>query len=110
MRQAELYVWTAADAEGNWEVAAASPVPYREGVNQVPRELTLRELSGIRQEFVDAGAEAIDVSTGQVASAEQPVFGRSYQTPYAHLYDPSWTLHAAADQDYDGPGAPWPLS
>ena len=26
----------------------------------------------------------------------------------AHLYDPQWTLHAAADQDYDGPGAEWP--
>jgi anthraniloyl-CoA monooxygenase len=26
-----------------------------------------------------------------------------------HLYDPHWTLHAAADQDYTGPGAPWPL-
>ncbi len=25
-----------------------------------------------------------------------------------HLYDPSWTLHAAVEQDYDGPGAPWP--
>ncbi|MEU2563318.1 bifunctional salicylyl-CoA 5-hydroxylase/oxidoreductase [Streptomyces longispororuber] len=26
-----------------------------------------------------------------------------------HLYDPHWTLHAAAEQDYAGPGAPWPL-
>jgi anthraniloyl-CoA monooxygenase len=26
----------------------------------------------------------------------------------AHLYDPNWTLHAAVEQDYDGPGAPWP--
>jgi anthraniloyl-CoA monooxygenase len=26
----------------------------------------------------------------------------------AHLYDPNWTLHAAVDQDYDGPGAVWP--
>jgi anthraniloyl-CoA monooxygenase len=25
-----------------------------------------------------------------------------------HLYDPSWTLHAALEQDYAGPGAPWP--
>ena len=23
----------------------------------------------------------------------------------AHLYDPNWTLHAAAEQDYAGPGA-----
>src|SRR4029450_5670941 len=27
----------------------------------------------------------------------------------AHLYDPNWTLHAAAEQDYAGDGADWPL-
>jgi anthraniloyl-CoA monooxygenase len=26
-----------------------------------------------------------------------------------HLYDPAWTLHAAAEQDYEGPGAQWPV-
>ena len=26
----------------------------------------------------------------------------------AHLYDPNWTLHAAAEQDYAGPGVVWP--
>ena len=26
-----------------------------------------------------------------------------------HLYDPQWTLHAAAEQDYRGPGATWPV-
>ncbi|MDQ0993602.1 bifunctional salicylyl-CoA 5-hydroxylase/oxidoreductase [Streptomyces sp. V3I7] len=25
-----------------------------------------------------------------------------------HLYDPHWTLHAAAEQGYDGPGVTWP--
>ena len=25
-----------------------------------------------------------------------------------HLYDPQWTLHAAAEQDYAGPAAEWP--
>ncbi|WTF04105.1 bifunctional salicylyl-CoA 5-hydroxylase/oxidoreductase [Streptomyces sp. NBC_01613] len=25
-----------------------------------------------------------------------------------HLYDPHWTLHAAAEQDYAGPGVAWP--
>jgi anthraniloyl-CoA monooxygenase len=25
-----------------------------------------------------------------------------------HLYDPQWTLHAAAEQEYAGPGASWP--
>jgi anthraniloyl-CoA monooxygenase len=228
---------------GNWEVVAPSPLPYRAGVNQIPRELTLDDLAQIRGEFVDAarrgidagfdllelhcahgyllssfispvsnqrtdsyggslagrlrfplevfdamrdvwpedrpmtvrisatdwveggvdvddaveiaeafaaaGADAIDVSTGQVTPEEQPAFGRSYQTPFAdairnrtglatiavgvissyddvnsiilagradlcalgraHLYEPSWTLHAAVEQDYDGPGARWPM-
>ncbi|PPK93795.1 anthraniloyl-CoA monooxygenase [Kineococcus xinjiangensis] len=26
-----------------------------------------------------------------------------------HLYDPQWTLHAAAEQEYAGPGAQWPV-
>ena len=26
----------------------------------------------------------------------------------SHLYDPQWTLHAAAEQGYAGPGAKWP--
>ncbi len=26
-----------------------------------------------------------------------------------HLYDPQWTLHAAAQQEYAGPGADWPV-
>lgn len=227
---------------GNWEVVAPSPLPYREGVNQVPREITRAEMDDIREQFVagarradaagfdvieihcahgyllssfispltnkrtdeyggdlagrmrypleviaavrevwpahkpltvrisatdwadggieaddavavaqmlkDAGVTAVDVSTGQVVSEEKPAFGRSYQTPFAdairnrvdiptiavgvissyddvnslilagradlcalgrvHLYDPNWTLHAAVEQDYDGPGAVWP--
>jgi anthraniloyl-CoA monooxygenase len=229
--------------EGNWPVVAASPVPYKPGVNQVPIELdrdgmdlireqfvaatrrgaeagfdllelhcahgyllsgflspitnrrtdeyggsvearlryplevfaamrevwpadrpmtvrisatdwvedgqTLEDAVAVAEAFAAAGAAAIDVSTGQVTSAERPAFGRSYQTPFAdairnrvrvptiavgvissyddvnsillagradlcalgrvHLYDPSWTLHAAVEQDYDGPGAVWPL-
>jgi len=229
--------------DGNWELIAPSPLPYRAGLNQVPREMTHADLERIKGEFVlaaqhaaeagfdllelhcahgyllssfvspltnqrtdeyggslqarlryplevfaavreawpaerpmtvrisatdwveggidvddavviaqafaDAGADAIDVSTGQVTPDEAPAFGRSYQTPFAdairnrvgiatiavgiisswddvnslvlagradlcavgrsHLYDPSWTLHAAVEQDYDGPGAVWPL-
>jgi anthraniloyl-CoA monooxygenase len=228
--------------EGNWEVVAPSALPYKQGVNQVPRELAHADLEEIKQQFADAarhagdagfdllelhcahgyllssfispvtnrrtdhyggdlagrlryplevfgamrqvwprhkpmtvrisatdwvedgitgedavaiarafadaGAAAIDVSTGQVTPEEKPAFGRSYQTPYAdkirnqvgiptiavgvissyddvnsiilagradlcalgraHLYDPSWTLHAAVEQDYAGPGAIWP--
>ncbi len=228
---------------GNWPLVAASPLSYRPGVNQIPRELDRAGLADIREQFADAarravrsgfdllelhcahgyllsgflspltnrrtdayggspenrlrfplevfdtvrdiwpgdrpmtvrisatdwaeggttaedavamarafvahGADAIDVSTGQVVAEERPEYGRSYQTPYAdrirntlgvpvisvgaisswddvnslllagradlcalarpHLYDPHWTLHAAAEQDYTGPGAPWPL-
>jgi anthraniloyl-CoA monooxygenase len=228
---------------GNWPVSAASPLPYRPGVNQVPHALDRTGLAEIRQQFAAAarraarsgfdllelhcahgyllsgflspltnrrhdayggslenrlrfplevfdavrehwpedrpmtvrisatdwadggttaedavavarafaahGADAIDVSTGQVVADERPEYGRSYQTPYAdrirgeahipviavgaisswddvnsillagradlcalarpHLYDPHWTLHAAADQNYTGDGAPWPL-
>ena len=228
--------------QDNWPVVAPSPLPYREGVNQVPAELTVADMDRIREEFVrstemglragfdllelhcahgylmssfispitnqrtddyggslanrlryplevfdamraawpagrpmtvrisatdwvdggidaddaveiarafrEHGADAIDVSTGQVTPAEKPAFGRSYQTPYAdrirnqvgiptiavgvissyddvssivlagradlcavgraHLYDPHWTLHAAAEQDYRGPAAEWP--
>ncbi|WP_328968090.1 oxidoreductase [Streptomyces sp. NBC_00239] len=227
---------------GNWPLVAASPLPYRHGVNQVPRELSVEELPLIREQFMAAarraadcgfdllelhcahgyllsgflspltnrrtdayggalanrlrfplevfdavrevwpqdrpmtvrisatdwmrggtdaadavaiarafaehGADAIDVSTGQVVADERPEYGRSYQTPYAdrvrnavgvpviavgaisswddvnslllagradlcavgrpHLYDPHWTLHAAAEQEYAGLGAPWP--
>jgi anthraniloyl-CoA monooxygenase len=102
----------------------------------------------IARSFAAHGADAIDVSTGQVVADERPEFGRSYQTPFAdrirhttgipviavgaisswddvnslilagrtdlcalarpHLYDPHWTLHAAAEQGYTGPGATWP--
>jgi anthraniloyl-CoA monooxygenase len=93
------------------------------------------------------GCDVVDVSSGQVSPAEQPAFGRSFQTPFAdrirnevgiptiavgaiasyddvntivlagradmcalarpHLYDPHWTLHAAAEQDYTGEGVRW---
>ena len=111
--------------------------------------ITIEETMQVAAAFEQAGAAAIDVSTGQVTSSEQPEFGRSYQTPYAdrirnrtnihtiavgvissyddvnsillagradlcalgrvHLYEPNWTLHAAVEQDYDGPGVTWPL-
>ena len=113
-----------------------------------PGGITGEDAVLIAQAFKDAGAAAIDVSSGQVTPDERPAFGRSYQTPFAdairnrvdiatiavgiisswddvnslvlagradlcavgraHLYDPNWTLHAAIEQDYDGPGAVWP--
>ncbi|MBB5939927.1 oxidoreductase [Streptomyces zagrosensis] len=110
---------------------------------------TADDAVAIAAAFAAHGADAIDVSTGQVVAHETPEVGRSYQTPFAdrirnelglpviavgaisswddvnslllagradlcalarpHLYDPHWTLHAAAEQGYSGPGAPWPV-
>ncbi|GGX07179.1 salicylyl-CoA 5-hydroxylase [Streptomyces lomondensis] len=109
---------------------------------------TAEDAVEIARAFAAHGADAIDVSTGQVVADERPEYGRSYQTPFAdrirhatgipviavgaisswddvnslilagrtdlcalarpHLYDPHWTLHAAAEQAYTGPGAVWP--
>jgi anthraniloyl-CoA monooxygenase len=109
---------------------------------------TAEDAVEIARAFAAHGADAIDVSTGQVVEDERPEFGRSYQTPFAdrirhetgvpviavgaisswddvnslilagrtdlcalarpHLYDPHWTLHAAAEQGYEGPGVAWP--
>ncbi|MFE0174107.1 bifunctional salicylyl-CoA 5-hydroxylase/oxidoreductase [Streptomyces sp. NPDC059002] len=110
---------------------------------------TADDAVAIARAFAAHGADALDVSTGQVVSDERPAYGRSYQTPYAdrirnetglpvitvgaisswddvnslilagradlcalarpHLYDPHWTLHAAAEQGYAGPGVSWPV-
>jgi anthraniloyl-CoA monooxygenase len=119
----------------------------------VPDGNTEHDAVEIARAFIEHGAAAIDVSSGQVAKEEKPAFGRSYQTPFAdrirhevaapagakviavgaissyddvnsillagradlcalgrtHLYNPQWTLHAGAEQEYQGPGADWPL-
>ncbi len=109
---------------------------------------TAEDAVAVARAFAAHGADALDVSTGQVVPDEQPAYGRSYQTPFAdlirheagvpviavgaisswddvnslilagrtdlcalarpHLYDPHWTLHAAAEQGYEGTPAPWP--
>ncbi|MFJ9821886.1 bifunctional salicylyl-CoA 5-hydroxylase/oxidoreductase [Streptomyces sp. NPDC101151] len=43
------------------------------------------DVVGLCRALADAGADAIDVSTGEVVAHEQPRYGRSYQTPYADL-------------------------
>ncbi|MFD5831094.1 bifunctional salicylyl-CoA 5-hydroxylase/oxidoreductase [Lentzea sp. NPDC060358] len=109
---------------------------------------TEHDAVAIARAFVAHGADAIDVSTGQVTASERPAYGRSYQTPYAdrirhevpgaaviavgaiasyddvnsillagradlcalgrtHLYDPHWTLHAAAEQGVED--VEWPV-
>ncbi|WP_424211307.1 bifunctional salicylyl-CoA 5-hydroxylase/oxidoreductase [Streptomyces sp. BI20] len=128
---------------------ADRPVTVRiSATDWAPGGTTPEDAIGIAEAFRAHGADAVDVSTGQVVAEEEPEFGRSYQTPHAarirartgipviavgaisswddvnslllagradlcalgrpHLYDPHWTLHAAAEQDYRGPGAPWP--
>lgn len=47
--------------------------------------LTEADAVHIARALASAGADAIDVSTGEVVSHERPPFGRSYQTPYADL-------------------------
>ncbi len=128
---------------------AGKPMTVRiSATDWVPGGTTGADAIEIARAFAALGADAIDVSTGQVTPEEQPAFGRSYQTPYAdairnrtglatiavgvisshddvnslilagradlcalgraHLYDPNWTLHAAAAQGYAGPAAAWP--
>jgi len=128
---------------------AGKPVSVRiSATDWLDGGVTAEDSVEIARAFAAAGADIIDVSTGQVTAEERPAFGRSYQTPFAdrirnqagiptmavgiissyddvnslllagradlcvlgraHLYDPNWTLHAAAEQGYAGPGAVWP--
>ncbi len=45
--------------------------------------VTPEEAVLIAQAFKDAGADLIDVSSGQVTKAEKPVYGRMFQTPFS---------------------------
>jgi anthraniloyl-CoA monooxygenase len=135
-------------------VPAEIPVTVRiSATDWVPGGNTAQDAVEIARAFVEHGAAAIDVSSGQVAKDEVPAFGRSYQTPFAdrirrlvaepagvkviavgaissyddvnsillagradlcalgrtHLYNPHWTLQAAAEQGYRGEGAEWPV-
>ncbi|MBX3604964.1 MAG: bifunctional salicylyl-CoA 5-hydroxylase/oxidoreductase [Piscinibacter sp.] len=49
----------------------------------VPGGNTPAEAVEIARAFQAAGADLIDVSSGQVSKAQQPVYGRLYQTPFA---------------------------
>ena len=65
--------------------------------NEVGREL------GIAVVAVGALSSWDDVNSVILAGrADLCALGR------VHLYDPQWTLHAAAEQGYAGPGAEWP--
>ncbi|HYE39009.1 MAG TPA: bifunctional salicylyl-CoA 5-hydroxylase/oxidoreductase, partial [Ramlibacter sp.] len=45
--------------------------------------ITPDDAVAIARAFKAAGADLIDVSTGQVSKKQQPVYGRMYQTPFA---------------------------
>jgi anthraniloyl-CoA monooxygenase len=49
----------------------------------VPGGTTPEDAVAIAAAFKDAGADVIDVSSGQVSKAQKPVYGRMYQTPFA---------------------------
>jgi anthraniloyl-CoA monooxygenase len=43
---------------GNWPIIAASPLPYLEGVSQIPREMTRADMDKVRDDFVRAATMA----------------------------------------------------
>jgi anthraniloyl-CoA monooxygenase len=45
--------------------------------------VTPRQAVDIARAFVQAGADIIDVSSGQVTKSEKPVYGRMFQTPFS---------------------------
>ncbi|OWT58440.1 bifunctional salicylyl-CoA 5-hydroxylase/oxidoreductase [Candidimonas nitroreducens] len=45
--------------------------------------ITADDAIEIARRFKQAGADLVDCSSGQVSKAEQPVYGRMYQTPFA---------------------------
>jgi anthraniloyl-CoA monooxygenase len=68
----------------------------------------------IRQEVAGPAGVAV-IAVGAISSADDVnsilLAGRADLCALGrpHLYDPHWTLHAAAEQDHRGPGADWPL-
>jgi anthraniloyl-CoA monooxygenase len=71
---------------------------------QTPYADRIRNTVGIATMAVGVISSYDDVNSLLLAGrADLCALGR------AHLYDPSWTLHAAAEQDYSGPGVRWPL-
>ena len=65
-------------------VPAHVPVTVRiSATDWMPDGNTEEDAVEIARAFVEHGAAAIDVSSGQVSKDEKPAFGRSYQTPFA---------------------------
>jgi anthraniloyl-CoA monooxygenase len=63
---------------------AGKPMTVRiSATDWYPGGITGEDAIEIARALSAAGADAIDVSTGQVTPDEEPAFGRSYQTPFA---------------------------
>jgi len=70
---------------------------------QTPYADRIRNQVGIATIAVGAISSAEDLNALILAGrADLAALGRT------HLFDPMWTLHAAADQEYTGSGADWP--
>ena len=70
---------------------------------QAPYADAIRNQAGIATIAVGVISSYDDVNSLILAGrADLCALGR------AHLYDPNWTLHAAAEQGYSGPGVTWP--
>ncbi len=69
----------------------------------------------IRNELALAGIEVATIAVGAISSYDDVnslvLAGRADLCALGrpHLYDPLWTLHAAAEQGYAGAGVRWPL-
>ncbi|GAA1260923.1 bifunctional salicylyl-CoA 5-hydroxylase/oxidoreductase [Kitasatospora nipponensis] len=84
------------------EVVAHQRPPYGRGY-QTPFADLVRGATGIPTIAVGAISSHQDANSVLLAGrADLVAVGR------AQLYDPLWTLHAAAEQGYTGPGARWP--
>jgi anthraniloyl-CoA monooxygenase len=46
--------------DGNWPLISASPLPYIEGVSQIPREMTRADMDRVRDDFVQAARRAAE--------------------------------------------------
>ncbi len=63
---------------------AQKPMSVRvSATDWAPGGLTETDLLVLARFFKDAGADLIDVSTGQVVPDQKPVYGRMYQTPFS---------------------------
>ncbi|MFF7638440.1 FAD-dependent monooxygenase [Kitasatospora sp. NPDC008050] len=84
------------------EVVADQRPPYGRSY-QTPFADLIRNATGVPTIAVGAISTYDDVNSILLAGrADLVAVGR------AHLYDPLWTLHAAAEQGYTGPGVHWP--